>query len=95
MRKIRAASRPPNLAFMLAEARIYLGQLHSAFDGTSLFTYQYYLLLPQSYQMIASSTPERGVEFFQNPNATETVEDTDEPGARVCLFCQSVRVGIQ
>ena len=45
-RKVRVASRPPNLAFMLVEARMQLGQLHSAFDTTALFTHQYYLPLP-------------------------------------------------
>ena len=63
-RKVRAASGPPNLAFMLVYARMYLGQLHSAFNETSLFTHQYYLPLPQSCQTIDSSTPERGVELF-------------------------------
>ena len=71
---------------MLVEARIYLGQLYSAFNGTILFTHQYYLPLTQSYQTIGSSTPERGAEFFQNSNATETVENTDEPGAGVFIL---------
>ena len=80
-RKVRAAIRPPNLAFILVEARMYLGQLHSTFNETVLFTHQYYLLLPQSCQTIGSSRLERGVEDFQDSNATEEVEDTDEPGA--------------
>ena len=81
MRKVRAASRPPNLVFILVEVRIYLGKIYSAFNETALFTHQYFLSLPQSYQTIGSSTPERGVENFQDSNATEVVGDTDEPGA--------------
>ena len=61
---------------------MYFGHLHSAFNATSLFTHRYYLPLPQSYQMIGSSTPERGVEDFQDSKTTEAVKDTYEPGAR-------------
>ena len=87
-RKVRAVSRPPKLAFMLVEARMYLGKLHSTFNGTALFTHQYYLPVPQSYQTIGSSTPDRGAEFFQNLNAIETVEDTNEPGTGVSISPQ-------
>ena len=88
-RKVRAASQPPNLAFMLVEARMYLGQLHSAFNATALFTHQYYLPLPQSYKTTGSSTPGRGVEKFHDSSATEVVEDIDEPGAGVFYFART------
>ena len=88
-RKVRVSSCPPNLAFLLIEACMYLGQLHSAFNATALFTHQYYLPQPQSYKTTGSSTPGRGVEKFHDSSATEVVEDIDEPGAGVFYFART------
>ena len=79
---------------------MHLGQLHSAFDATALFTHQYYLPQPQSYKTTGSSTPGSGAEKFNDSNDTEIaedtdatyiVEDTDEPGTGIFVSLERPR----
>ena len=48
--KVRLKRRPPNLAYILVEARMAMVMLHDEFDAKDIFTHQYYLSLPQSYR---------------------------------------------
>ena len=55
-RKVRKDTRPPNLAFVLAEVSVPLRSLHTTFAESRPFHQQFYLKLPQTFKVQLSSS---------------------------------------
>ena len=66
--KMRKDTRPPNLAFVLAEVSIPLRSLHTTFVKSRPFEHQFYLKLPQTLKVqLSSSNSPRPISARQSP----------------------------
>ena len=78
---VRDKRRPPNFAYVLIEANLPLMNLHATFTNSDMFTHQYFLRLPQSYNSVLPPRPSKlrlpPAPSYAIDNAEEYVDAVD------------------
>ena len=69
--------RPPNLAYVLVQAKMPLGKIHSTFGPDELFTHQYYLALPQTYNATLPPAPPEKLAAAPTAEEKKGTDDKD------------------